>query len=226
MSLQLTSLMPVLDRANYGLWSKAMKAYLMSIALWGCVSMDIPAPAAAADGTAHADLPEWTKHDQQAMGSLILHVAPSIQQDVLCFVQFHEIWEHLNDTYGTAMLTSVYKDFKEALNICINANQHPGPQVDKMITCFQHLTSNSIIIPNQIQAMMLLAALLQKWEMLVTVITQTNDLADLDISDMHTALLAQYEGEATHSKGGNNKQQANKLSMVKQKCGDPNFSNQ
>ena len=171
MSLQLTSLVPVLDRANYGLWSKAMKAYLMSIALWGCVSTDIPAPAAAADGTAHTDLPEWTKHDQQAMGSLILHVAPSIQQDVSHFAQSHEIWEHLDNTYGTATPTSVYKDFKEALNIRINANQHPGPQVDKMVACFQRLTSNSIIIPDQIQAMMLLAALPQKWEMLITIVT-------------------------------------------------------
>ena len=198
----------------------------MSIALWKYISMDIPAPAIAANGTPHADLPKWIKHTQQAMESLILCVAPSIQQDVLCFMQSHEIWEHLDDIYGTAMLTSVYKDSKEALNICINANQHPGPQVDKMVTCFQHLTSNSIIIPNQIQAMMLLAALLQKWEILVNVIMQTNNLADLDISNMCTALLAQYEEEATHSKGGNNKQQANKLSTVKQKCGDPNFSNQ
>ena len=84
--------------------------------------MDISVPAAADDGTAYPDLPEWTKHDQQAMGSLILHVAPSIQQDVLRFAHSHEIWEHLDDTYSTATLTSVYKDFKEALNICINAN--------------------------------------------------------------------------------------------------------
>ena len=73
---------------------------------------------------------------------------------------------------------------------------------------------------------MLLAALPQKWEMLVTVVTQTNDLTDLDISDVRTALLAQYEGEAARGKGGNNKQQANKLSAVKRKHGDPNFSNQ
>ena len=91
MSSQLTSLVPVLDGANYGLWSKAMKAYLMSIALWGYVSTDIPVPAAADDGTAHLDLPEWTKHDQQAMGSLILCVAPSIQQDVSRFAHSHEI---------------------------------------------------------------------------------------------------------------------------------------
>ena len=65
---------------------------------------------------------------------------------------------------------------------------------------------------------MLLAALPQKWEMLVTIVTQTNDLADLNISDVCTALLAQYEGEATCGKGGNNKQQANKLFAVKWKC--------
>jgi hypothetical protein len=40
------------------------------------------------------------------------------------------------------------------------------------------------------------------------------------------AILVQHEGESTRGKGGNNKQHANKLSAVKRKRGDPNFSNQ
>ena len=82
MSSQLTSLVPILDGSNYGLWSKAMKAYLMSIGLWGHASREIASPAPAEDGTNHANLPEWTKRDQQAMGSILLHVTPSIQQDL------------------------------------------------------------------------------------------------------------------------------------------------
>ena len=54
----------------------------MSIGLWGHASGEIASPAPAEDGTDHADLPEWTKRDQQAMGSILLCVTPSIQQDL------------------------------------------------------------------------------------------------------------------------------------------------
>src|ERR1700752_2765101 len=44
MSQQLTSLVPVLDGSNYGLWSQAVKAYLMSLGLWGYVTGNIECP--------------------------------------------------------------------------------------------------------------------------------------------------------------------------------------
>ena len=181
MSSQLTSLIPVLDGSNYGLWAKAMKAYLMSIGLWGHANGDIASPEAAEDGT-NPDLPEWTKRDQQAMGSLLLRVTPSIQQDLQSETDSEDIWNHLRIAYGQATPTSIYKDFKEALNVRINPSQHPGPQMDRMQACFQRLTSNSIIIPDQIKAMMLLAAVPQKWETLVTVVMQSKTLTTLTFS--------------------------------------------
>jgi hypothetical protein len=156
-----------------------MKAFLMSIGLLGHANGNIDAPATAADGTPHTNLPEWTKHDQQALGSIMLCVTPLIQQDLATIDTAEDVWDHLETAYGMAMPTSIYKDFKEALNMHINPSQHPGPQIDKMQACFQRLTSNSIIIPDQIKAMMLLAAIPQKWEMLVTVVMQSRTLTTL-----------------------------------------------
>ena len=87
-------------------------------------------------------------------------------------------------------------------------------------------------IPKPIQAMIVLAALPQKWEVLVPIITQTVELDKLDISDVREAILAQYQTESAHRphNNGNNKNNkqhnANKLSAVKRKRGDPSFSNQ
>jgi hypothetical protein len=44
MSQQLTSLIPVLDGSNYRLWSQAIKAYLMSLGLWGYVTGNLEHP--------------------------------------------------------------------------------------------------------------------------------------------------------------------------------------
>ena len=61
------------------------------------------------DGTDHADLPEWTKRDQQAMGSILLHVTPSIQQDLQSEIDSEDIWNHLQTAYGTATPTSMLR---------------------------------------------------------------------------------------------------------------------
>ena len=73
---------------------------------------------------------------------------------------------------------------------------------------------------------MLLAAVSQKWETLITVVMQSKTLTTLTFSQVREAILVQHEEESTCGKGGNNKQHTNKLSAVKRKHGDPNFSNQ
>jgi hypothetical protein len=54
MSTNVASLVPILDGTNYGIWSKAMKAFLMSLGLWGYADGTLAEPAADAD--TH---PEW-----------------------------------------------------------------------------------------------------------------------------------------------------------------------
>jgi hypothetical protein len=48
-----------------------------------------------------------------------------------------------------------------------------------------------VAIP-QLQAMITLAALPQKWEMLISVITGNNPLEDLILSDVCTAVITQF----------------------------------
>ena len=101
-----------------------------------------------------------------------------------------------------------------------------------MAACFQRLTSAEVDIPEQIKAMMLLAALPQKWEMLVSIVTQQRNLNSIKFVDVRDAVLTQFQSESMRgnrgqcNKGQNQGQQANKLSAVKRKCDNPNFSNQ
>src|ERR1700752_4239889 len=243
MSQQLTSLVPVLDGSNYGLWSQAIKAYLMSLGLWGYVTGDIEHPdKVTVDTNATQDIQDaqrtakvladeainaYNIKDDMAKGTIVLQVSPSIQQELtsLSDPDTDDIWDHLESRYGSATPTSIYKDFKEALNVRLNPGQHPGAQIDKLVAAFQHLTAVSIIIPPQIQAMILLAALPQKWEMLVSIVTQQHTLQNIQLSRVRDAILAQYESESM--RGGKGKQHnANKISAVKRKHGNPQFQQQ
>ena len=97
-----------------------------------------------------------------------------------------------------------------------------------MSTAFQRLTAAHVTIPGPIQAMIALSALPQKWEVLVPVITQTNELERLSLGDVHEAIVAQWQTEASRHSGNKDKkpQHTNKLSNVKHKRSDPSFSNQ
>jgi hypothetical protein len=74
-----------------------------------------------------------------AIGHLTLRVNPSIQQELdslLTFSFANDYWTHLSTHYGTAMPLSIYKDFKESLNIHLNPGQHPTQQIDHMVAAF------------------------------------------------------------------------------------------
>jgi hypothetical protein len=222
MSSNVASLVPILDGANYGIWSKAMKAYLMSLSLWGYADGTLAEPAA--DAATH---PEWVQKNSMTMGNIVLRVNASIQQEVAELAAADTIWNRLLTLYGTSSPQGVYKDFKEALNIRLNGNQHPGPQIDKIAACFQQMTAASVPIPPQLQGMILLAAMPPKWEMLISIcLTSLEDVSSLDLRDARDTIVAQFETEQTCGGKGRQQQHANKLSAVKRKHGNQNFSNQ
>src|SRR6267378_2863629 len=150
MSSQLTTLVQTFDGSNYQLWSKAMKAWLQSQGLWGFVDGTVVRPADPAAGAAAADIAAaeaaiaaWVRSNDIAMGNLVLRLNPSIQESLGAFTAAEAVWNDLRDRYGAATIPQVYKDFKEAINICINPNAHSSlPSSASMAT--RALTSSRV----------------------------------------------------------------------------------
>src|SRR5277367_6149175 len=117
MSSQLTSLVPVLDGSNYGVWQTSMKAFLMSQGMWGHITGVAGFPLAVFDAddnqTNAPQQEEWLKRDDMVHGHLVLRTSISIQQELssLTDPSARDIWEHLLNRYGVATPSSVYKDF-------------------------------------------------------------------------------------------------------------------
>jgi gag-polypeptide of LTR copia-type len=97
MSTNVASLVPILDGTNYGIWSKAMKAYLMSLGLWGYADGTLVEPTADADGH-----PEWVQKNSMTMGNIVLRVNVSIQQEVADLAAADTIWNRLLTLYRTS----------------------------------------------------------------------------------------------------------------------------
>ena len=162
------------------------------------------ATAIEAQNQALSDHHEWRHLNDMAIGNINLHLAPSIQQNFCSHDDAADLWAALRAAYGKTTFPSIYKDFKEAISIQFNPNQHPSTQFDKLAANFGCLAlvtvgtvpnQTSLAVQNQLQAMTALAALPPKWENQIAIITQNVELNDLDLNDVWDAIVAQYETE-------------------------------
>ena len=112
MSSQLTNLVPIFDRQNYGQWAKAIKVFLMSQGLWGYTDGSIAQPA---PGTPAEEAATWKRASDMARGNIVLRLTPAVQQASEEAATVVDLWNALHIGYGSPMATTVYKDLKEAL---------------------------------------------------------------------------------------------------------------
>ena len=225
MSNALTSLVPVLDGTNYQEWAQAMEAYLMSMDLWEYANGDETEPGLSTTPTdaERAVHKTWKSGNQKALSNLILRINPTIREEVASLNKADTIWNRLKTHFDVVQPTTLFKDFKEAISIRIDANKHPLPQINRLQAAVHRLSTNGVTIPEIIQAMILLSALPPKWEMLVSVLCTSYDLANLNLKHVREAVMGQWETERNKGKP---QQSAQKLSAVKRKRGDPNFRQQ
>ena len=142
--------------------------------------------------------------------------------------------EKENVTYNVTNIPTVYKDFKEIISFHINPNQHPTPQFDCLSAAFGHLgntevhgSKGSLRLPEILEGLIVLAAIPHKWEHLIPIITTTNAIDDVTFVEVRQTVISQYE---TETNKGQHKAaipaNANKLSAVKRKHGNPRFAQQ
>jgi len=122
------------------------------------------------------------------------------------------------------MASIVFKDFKDCINSCINLNANPNIYFDKVFGAYACMKAANIAVPPQLQVMITLAALPQKWEMLISIVTGNNTLKDLILSNVCTVVIMQFQADSICH--GSKQHNANKISTVKCKCSDLNWCNQ
>jgi hypothetical protein len=167
---------------------------------------------------------EFEKNDGMVLGQITLRLSPTIQQNHQHCLNSASLWNTLKVTYGKSTASIVFKDFKDCLNGCIYTNADPQIYFDKVYGAYARMKAADIAVPPQLQAMIALAALPQKWEMLISVVTGDNPLEDLILSDVRTVVITQFQADSVRH--GSKQHNTNKISTVKRKRSDPNWHNQ
>jgi hypothetical protein len=230
------SLVPILDGTNYRMWAVVMKALIQSTGMWAYVQGKIErehfpkndnefqALTATRKAEILTSINEFEKNDGMVLGQIMLRLSTTIQQNHQHCPTSASLWNALKATYSRSTASTVFKDFKDCLNGRITTNANPQIYFNKVYGAYAHMKAADIAVPPQLQAMIALAALPQKWEMLISVVTGDNPLEDLILSDVHTAVITQFQADSVHH--GSKQHNTNKISAVKCKRGNPNWHNQ
>lgn len=163
MSSVLVQLVSVLDGSNYLQWADQIEAYFMANDLWSVVIGNYPQPTELAIGTDeeiaanHKEREDWMSKNHRALGNLRLRIAPTLHHTIKG-KSAAEAWQTLKDTYGKPGPSVIFADFKALISFRINDQSHPLPQIQKMAELVNRLTVNNMVLPDLLQAMILMNA--------------------------------------------------------------------
>jgi hypothetical protein len=227
MSSSLKKLVSVFDGSNYIAWSDSMRAWLRSQGYWQVVSgaekKPILPPQATTAQTAEvgSSIMAWENKNDQAFGSIILRLAPSLRQRANAKATVKQVWELLATDYGVDGPSQAFIDFRTAITIKIPAN-NPSPAISQMADKFQRLTAQNIAIPELVQAMVLLTAMPRDFDSLSSTVLSTTETSALTFKLVRDHIVAEHNQRLAVGKPGA-PLQANKLSAVKRKGANPKW---
>ena len=170
----------------------------------------------------------WDKHNEKALSNITLRVSPSIQTTISHLPMVKEVWDHLKENYGAPSIGNAYTELIRLLSTMIPTGSHPAPTIMKMLSHFAYLKDVSFEFPANVQAMVILCKLPPTMEVVAQILSQTSpsEIKMLKLDGIVKVATFSFEQKGTSCSSSNKAPQANKLSAVKCKQADPEFSQQ
>jgi hypothetical protein len=147
-SNNLFALLPTLSGVNYKDWAAQMKPYLMLQGVFRVVS-----------SKEDADSETYDAHNEKAIGTLVLKMAPTLHQKWQNVEEAKDIWEGLKAQFATPSLAVVYGEFKKLMDVQIPAGNYPAPSFASINNHFALLWEYNYLIDERTQVMIVMAKL-------------------------------------------------------------------
>jgi len=218
--------MSILDGSNYLVWKNQMRAWLWSKGLSQITNSNEkkfqelnPSASAAAHEANYKQCMDWDNKDDQAYGIILLWVNPSVAVVANSSLTAKAIWEVLHAAFGTTGPLAIFANFKNAISKKISV-ANPAIDIMEMYEGFQRLMATTIVIPEVVQAMILLNAMPKEYDGVAQTTLQTMEQSKLMFNYVWDAILMEH----SHVKANQLvKQITSKLSAVKQKGTNPKW---
>jgi len=159
-------LIPTFNGSEFFEWTITMKTWLKEHQLWE-ITTGVewqPSGALIQANSEQVHLMaiakrDWKNKDEWASGSIMLCLELSICPMVNDTKTAKSIWDQLQASFGKQTTDQLITDYKSVVTMMM-AVDNPQHIINQMTIKFGHLATNGFMIPDHIQVLMLLAAVL------------------------------------------------------------------
>jgi hypothetical protein len=169
------------------------------------------------------EIRKWDDLNNQALGNIRLRLHYSIQHKYRTVMTAGMLWEKLAAEYNQPGIMTVYLDFKAVMDIVIPENADPSLTIDKITSLFGKLWDNGVKVPDNVQAMILLAKMPRYMDSVAQLIGQ-EDLGKINVAGLRKHIVLAWEQKQGHAPRRHN--QAQKISAVQRGPNEPTFEQQ
>ena len=200
-----------------------MKAYLQQQGAWIMISAiaGIPPPMLNAEGTNCNDMFEWEQMEAKTQGSIKLHLNVEVSHTIQDKTTAKSLWDVLKEVYGSTSTMGAFSFFKAAVGIRLPQSEHPAAAITKINGNLDELSRVGITLPKELQALMILGAAPARYNAAVQMVLSSNQLTAITAQIVQDAIVASWEVSKNSGQS-----LAQKISAIKQRKGNPSFSQQ
>ena len=254
-SNSILSSIPHLTGPNYATWAPLMEAYLASQGQWRILKkiapvpeypttkvtkqdekgkdIEVDEPDYSADLLNEEAVEKWEDLNSKARGNINLRLHSAIVYKYKNVTDAGILWRSLYDEFGHPGIAATYKEFKAAVNLTFPNNADPSLAMNKLMGHFTHMEEAKCPFPEHLRCLIFLTKIPPSMNQLLQLITQKGDLSKLTLQEIYRQITLAWEqsvgnkkGRGVFQNGGQQGQQAKKISVVKRQGGNPSFKQQ
>jgi hypothetical protein len=188
---------------NYSQWSRQVRS-LLTMAGWWSIVEGTSTHVNAADAAAQAT---WISNDQQAQAMIAIFIHSDLQHyqkdrhvpigNVTHPFMSEALWTTLCQLYSPTGVTGQYDSFSRAIKFTIsdhsrNAEDMPN-QINHLVNIFNEMSTASLVLPDNLKAMILLNALPSSYKTITSTIVQTVTRANFTMDHIISLIIAESQ---------------------------------
>ena len=214
---QQTSSVPIFIGTNWAQWWPSMIAYIEATGCGWVLDFSASMLDPKADKEDCNFYITWTKANSTIDGSIKLCFSDALKNKFLTHTTASSLIAALKAEYSAPGISGAFVLFKELLDMKIAQSSHPAPSLNKVSDLFARLKFAGFEFLDNIQAMLLLAKLLQSMDVIAQMIVQAKDASGKaktpTVKEICEAVVLSWD--QCHMKEAPKGAQANKISDCK-----------
>ncbi|KAF9224274.1 hypothetical protein BS17DRAFT_766865 [Gyrodon lividus] len=168
-----------------------------------------------------SELNDWDNNNNYALGHIILKMDTNLSNCYQDKETTAVVWSGLETQFSNVSVASIFMKFKAMMDTTIPENQHPAPAFFKMTVHFVHFVHLKELSTRYMDTV----AQLLNFSSPISAPATTEETAKfISLSDIEKAATVAWQQQNSRRKP--TEQHANKISTVKRKGKDPQFSQQ